>query len=167
MANLFVKKGQLKTVNGGYLVMDNEAETPVYHQEYVALQQEAHYLVNLASKVKDVDFKGKKVTTFAEVVEGVKKELASKARTYVSAPTEVARPITDSLAAEALNWLNFQTQGSKAEKVNKIMQKFNIIAEFETFGLYFTTDKIAKLEKLYSVDEITEAVSILESHLTA
>lgn len=167
MANLFVKKGGLKTVNGGYLVVNNEAETPVFHQEFVSLQQEAHYLVKLASKVKDVDFKGKKATTFAEVVESVKKEMATKARTYVETPKEVERPVTDSLAKEALAWLNYQTAGSKAEKVNKIMQKFNVIAEFEEFGLYFSTDKIVKLDALYSLEEIVKAVEILEPHLTA
>jgi hypothetical protein len=167
MANLFVKNGQLKTVNGGYLVMNNEAETPVFHQEYVALQQEAGYLVSLASKVKDVDFKGKKATTFAEVVDGVRKEMATKARSYVSAPTETAQPLTTQLKDEALAWLNYQTQGTKAEKVNKIMQKFNLIAEFEEFGLYFSTDKIVKLDAIYSLDQIVEAVSVLEPHLTA
>lgn len=169
MANLFVKKGELSVVNGanggGYLVT-GEKQTPVYHPEFVTLQQEAHYLVSLAAKVKGVDFSSKKVTTFAEVVESVKKELASKARTYVTAPTEVKRPVTDSLAAEALSWLSYQKEGSKAEKVNKLMQKFNIIAEQEEFGLYFSDNQIVKLDGLYSLAEITNAISTLEEHLT-
>lgn len=167
MSNIFVKNGELKLVNGGYLVVNDEKNTPVFHQEYVALQQEAHYLVNLASKVKDVDFKGKKATTFAEVVDGVRKEMATKARSYVSTPTETAQPLTNQLKDEALAWLNYQTQGTKAEKVNKIMQKFNVIAEFEEFGLYFSTDKIVKLDAVYSLEQIVEAVSVLEPHLTA
>ncbi len=170
MANLFVKKGELSVVNGanggGYLVT-GEKQTPVYHQEFVTLQQEAHYLVSLAKKVKDVDFTGKKATTFAEVVESVKKELASKARTYVTVPTEVARPTTDLLAKEALSWLNYQKEGSKAEKVNRLMQKFNTIAEQEEFGLYFSDNQIVKLDGLYSLAQITEAVTILEEHLVA
>jgi hypothetical protein len=167
MANLFVKNGGLTTVNGGYLVVNDGKDTPVFHQEFVTLQQEAAYLVTLAEKTKGVDFKGKKATTFAEVVESVRKEMATKARTYVSVPTEVAQPLTNQLKDEALAWLSYQKDGSKAEKVNRIMQKFNVIAEFEEFGLYFNTDKIVKLDALYSLDQITEAVSLLEEHLTA
>jgi hypothetical protein len=169
MANLFVKKGELSVVNGanggGYLVT-GEKQTPVYHAEFVALQQEAHYLVKLAEKVKGVDFSSKKVTTFAEVVESVKKELASKARIYVSAPTEVAQPLTNQLKDEALAWLSFQKEGNKAERVNKLMQKFNVIAEQEEFGLYFSDNQIVKLDGLYSLQQITDAISILEEHLT-
>ncbi len=169
MANLFVKKGELLVVNGanggGYLVT-GEKQTPVYHQEFVALQQEAHYLVKLAEKVKSVDFSSKKTTTFAEVVESVKKELASKARTYVSAPKEVDQPLTTKLKDEALAWLSFQKEENKAERVNKLMQKFNVIAEQEEFGLYFSDNQIVKLDGLYSLQQITDAISVLEEHLT-
>jgi hypothetical protein len=169
MANVFATKKDLTLKNGGYLVLNNEQETPVYHQKFVALQQEAHYLVNLAGKVKNVDFSTKKVTTFAEVVESVKKEMATKTRSYVETPKEVSQPLTLQLKDEALAWLNYQTQGSKSEKVNKIMQKFDLLSEFEEFGLYFSTSEIVKIEgnRLYSIAEILEAVNILEPHLTA
>jgi hypothetical protein len=44
----FLKNNELQLVNGGYLVT---GETPVNHEEYVQLQKEAHYLVNLANTV--------------------------------------------------------------------------------------------------------------------
>lgn len=166
MANLFVKKGQLKTVNGGYLVVNNEAETPVYHQEFVALQQEAHALVKLAEKVKETDFTKKKVVTFEDLRAEVEKELKSKkVVSYVPMPEKVEQPLTTKLKDEAMLWLNFQQNETKAAKINSIMSKFDLINDFCSHGLYFTTDKIVKLEAIYTIEQIVEAVSVLEPHL--
>lgn len=163
----FVTKSQLSLENGGYLTATiEEKQTPVTHPEFVTLQVEAHYLVSLASKVKDADFTVKKTTTFEEIVAGVKADLNNETRVYVKAPEAVDMPVTNSLKNEALLWLKNQSEGTKSEKLNKILQKFNILSEFDEFGLFFT-EGIVKLKKIYSIEEVVSAVKVLEPHLTA
>ncbi len=160
----FLKNNELALVNGGYLVA-TEGQVPVNHEEFVTLQKEAHYLVNLANTVRATDFKVKEVITFESVVKQVTEKLNDEKRTYVTAPEEVKTPTLDKLQKEALAWLGNKEDEGKAEKLNRIMQKFNIIAEFEEFGLYFSTDKIVKLQALYTLEQIVEAVTTLEPHL--
>lgn len=166
MANLFVTKSDLTLKAGSYLVATSQ-ETPVNHEEFVTLQKEAHMLVNLATRVKDTDFTAKKVKTYQDVVNEVTKELHDESKKYVTAPAAVERPLTDQLANEAMNWIKGQEAGTKADKLNRILQRFNILQEFSDFGLYFTTDKIVRLSKIYSIEEVVSAVTILEPFLTA
>jgi hypothetical protein len=152
----------LQLVNGGYLVT---GETPVNHTEYVNLQKEAHYLVNLANTVRATNFEVKEAITFDQVVKKVTLGLNNEKRTYVASPEVVATPTLDKLQKEALSWLGNKENEGKTEKLNRILQKFDIIAEFEEFGLYFSTDKIVKLQALYSLEQIVEAVTTLEPHI--
>lgn len=160
----FLKKGELAVVNGGYLV-EKGTEFPMFHKDFVKLQQEAHYLVNLANTVRATDFEVKEPVTFESVVARVKNKLNDESRQFVGKPEAPARKITDTLAKEALGWMSFKKDESKAEKINRIMQKFNTLAEFEEFGLYFSFDNIVKLKELYSLEQIIEAITTLEPHL--
>jgi hypothetical protein len=47
---------------------------------------------------------------------------------------------------------------SKVEKINQFLQQFNVINEFETFGLFFDQE-IVKLGNIYTMAEITTAVT--------
>lgn len=155
---------ELVVVNAaGYLVDDKD--TPVNHEEFVKLQVEANYLITLAGKVKVADFKGKAPDSYQAIVQQVAKELAEQKRVYVEKPEVIAMPITNQLQAEALKWLENKGGEAKAEKINRIMNRFNLIQDWSDFGIYFTEDKIVKLSKLYSVQDILDAVTILESHL--
>ena len=44
-----------------------------------------------------------------------------------------------------------------SSKINKFLSQFNIVNEFEEFGLFFDQD-IVKLNKIYTIKEITAAV---------
>jgi len=158
----FLKNNELALVNGGYLVA---GETPVNHEEFVTLQKDAHYLVNLANTVRATNFEVKEAITFDQVVKEVTNKLNDEKRIYVTAPEAAKTPTLDKLQKEALAWLGSKQDEGKAEKLNRIMQKFNVIAEFEEFGLYFSTDKIVKLQALYTLEQIVEAVTTLEPHL--
>ena len=158
----FLKNNELELVNGGYLVT---GETPVNHTEFVNLQKEAHYLVNLANTVRATDFQVKEAITFDSVVKQVTLDLNNEKRTYVNAPIAAPTPTLDKLQKEALAWLGNKENEGKTEKLNRIMQKFNVLADFESFGLYFTTDKIVKLQALYSLEQVIEAVTTLEPFL--
>jgi hypothetical protein len=160
----FLKNNELELVNGGYLVA-TEGQVPVNHKEFVQLQKEAHYLVNLANTVRATDFTVKEAITFDSVVKQVTLELNNEKRTYVNAPEAAATPTLDALQKEALAWLGNKENEGKTEKLNRILQKFNVIAEYEEFGLYFSTDKIVKLQALYTLEQIVEAVTTLEAHL--
>ena len=61
------------------------------------------------------------------------------------------------LVDEALAWIDFDKKSSKTEKVNKFLQQFNVINEFEEIGLFFE-DEIVKIDKIYTMKEIIEAV---------
>ena len=160
----FLKNGELELKNGGYLVAGKE-ETPVNHEEFVQLQKEAHYLINLANTVRATDFEVKEAITFDDVVKQVTLKLNDEKRTYVNVPEAEKTPTLDKLQKDALAWLSNKDGERKAEKLNRILQKFNILAEFSEFGLYFSTDKIVKLQALYSLEQVVEAVTTLEPHL--
>lgn len=159
----FLNKETVVVNNAGYLVSKTD-NTPVNHEEFVKIQQEAKYLVSLADKVKVADFKGKTPDNYSAIVQQVAKDLANDQRVYVKKSEKIETPITDSLQKEALAWLNNKGNEAKTEKLNRIMQKYNTLKDFEDFGLYFT-DGIVKLTKIYTIQDILDAVTILEPHL--
>lgn len=161
----FVTKSDLSLKAGKYLI-SGENETPVFNYEFVKIQEEAHYLVNLASKVKDADFTVKTVKSFEQIVNEVKTELNNNKKVYVSGSEEVEMPLTNKLKDEALSWLKSQATNNKSEKLNSILQKYNLLSEFEEFGLYFSEDKIVTLNKIYTMDDIIKAITVLEPHLS-
>ena len=158
----FLTKAELELRNGGYLT--SKEGDAVTHPEFVTLQREAHYLVNLANTVRATNFEVKEAITFDQVVKQVTDKLNDEKRTYVNAPKAEATPTLDKLQKEALAWLGNKKGEEKTEKLNRILQKFNVIAEFEEFGLFFSQG-IVKLKELYSLEQIVEAVTTLEPHL--
>lgn len=166
MSNVFVTKSDLSLKAGKYLVSGTD-ETPVYHEDFVALQVEADMLVSLATKVKDVDFTVKAVKSFDQYVQEVTKEKSASKVSYVDKIETVTTPTVDALKAEALAWITGNSENEKVDKINNLMQKFNLLKEFEDFGLYFSKDKIVTLSKIYTIAEITAAITVLEPNLKA
>jgi len=159
----FLKKTELKVINGGYL--SDSKGNPVSNAEFVKAQQEAEYVITFAEFAKGKDFKGKQADNLNDLVKEVRDFLySSKPVSYVTKPEAVERPVTDSLAKEALSFIDFQEKSSLADKVNNYMQRFNVLHNFEEFGLFFTQD-IVKLNKIYTIKEIKEAVNSVIEHL--
>ena len=156
MNKFFVKNGELALVNGGYMVT-GEKQTPVYNEDFVAVQKHAEWVVTFAEKAKGKDFIGKQADSIADVKAEVLKALSNSAVEYVKAPKEVKRELTDKLQEEALAFIKFHSETSKTEKINKFLQQFNIIQEYQEFGLYFE-ENICKLNKIYTIEEIVKAV---------
>ena len=138
-------------------MVTGEKETPVYNTEFFNAQIHAEWVVTFAEKAKGKDFVGKQADSIEDVKNEVWEALSAKDVKYVSGPTKVKRDLTDKLQAEALAFIKFGDESTKVEKINKFLQQFNIIQEFETFGLYFEED-ISKLDKIYTMEEIIEAV---------
>jgi hypothetical protein len=157
MSKIFVKKGELALINGGYMVT-GEKQTPVFNEDFVFVQRHAEWVVTFAEKAKGKDFVGKRADSIEDVKAEVRKALSSKGIEYVKTPKVVKQDLTDKLQAEALAFIKYQDETSKVTKVNKFLQQFNIVQEFEEFGLYFTED-ICKLNKIYTIEEIVTAVT--------
>lgn len=157
MSKIFVKKDELMLVNGGYLVTGKK-ETPVYNEEFITVQRHAEWVVTFAEKAKGKDFIGKVPDTIEGVREEVRKALSDNEVKYIDTPKEVKQDLIEKLQKEALAFIKFQGEISKTEKINKFLQQFNTIQEFEEFGLYFEED-ICKLNKIYTIEEIVAAVT--------
>lgn len=157
MSKIFVKKEELTLVNGGYVVTGKN-ETPVYNEQFITVQKHAEWVVTFAEKAKGKDFVGKVPDSIESVKEEVRKALSSKGVEYIKAPKKVKQDLTEKLQEEALAFIKYQGESSKTEKINKFLQQFNIIQEFEEFGLYFEED-VCKLNKIYTIEEIVAAVT--------
>jgi len=156
MKKIFVKSAELALVNGGYVVA-GKTQTPVFHEEFIRLQKHAEWVVTFAEKAKGKDFVGKVPDSIEDIKKEVNTALAKSNIEYVPAPKEVKRELTDKLQAEALAFVKYNGEASKTEKINRFLQQFNVIQEFEEFGLYFEED-ICKLNKIYTIKDIVTAV---------
>lgn len=157
MSKKFLKSNEIQLLNGGYL--SDMDKNPIYNKSLVDCLKHAEYVVTFANLAKGKDFKGKK----ADSIEDLKKELndllfSKNVTEFVKKPTSVERPITAQLKEEAMSFLNFHTETEKVDKINKFLQQFNVLKEFEDFGLFFE-DEIVKLNKIYTLQEVVDAVT--------
>ena len=160
---IFLKNGEVQ-LEAGYLTSgDNK---PVFHAAFVEAQQKAHYMITLAARVKDANFKPCKVDNFDTIANEVLASIKTENTSYVYKPVVACSEGTlqTQLKEEAMMWVNCQKENSVAEKINSTMQQFNVLKDFEEAGLYFE-EKVVKLSKLYSVAEVLAAITVLNPHL--
>lgn len=155
MNKVFLKKDQVNLINGGYL--SDTKGNPVFNLDFYNAQKHAEYVVTFAEMAKDKDFNSKEAYSLNKFVEEVKQVLTSKGINYLKVPKKVTGKLTKQLADEALTFMNSLEEASKVEKINKFLQQFNILKEFEEFGLFFEQD-IVKLNKIYTIKEIIQSV---------
>ena len=156
MGKQFLKNGEVVLVNGGYLSTTDGK--PVFNQEFVNAQKHAEYVITFAELAKGKDFVGKKASSLSELEAEVRKALTAKQKTFVSKPTPVEKTLTRQLADEALAFMTFEENSGKVDKINNFLQAFTALDEFQEFGLFFE-DGIVKLNKLYTMAEVTTAVT--------
>lgn len=163
MSKVFKKQGEVQLVNGGYL-SDSE-NNPIHNEEFVQAQVRAHRLVSIANEMKGKTFVTKEATDIHALINEVDKKLNSTSvESFIKVPEVKKGKTTLALEKEALAFIESKDNASLAEKINGKLQEFKIVKEFEDFGLFF--DKgIVKLEKIYSVEEITEAATTVYSVL--
>jgi len=153
----FLKNNELQLINGGYL--SDSQGNPVFNEAFVKAQQHAEYIVTFATLAKGKDFKGKQADTLSSLKAEVQQYINDQRPTvFIEKPKDVKRPVSESLAKEALAFINFQETSNKVDKVNNFLQQFTVLHDFETFGLFFTQG-IVKLNKIYTVAEIKQAVT--------
>lgn len=158
MRKMFIKAGELSLKNGGYLL--NSKDEPVFNERFISVQKHAEWVITFAEKAKGKDFVGKQADSIVDVKAEVLKAISGSDIQYVTAPKGVKRELTEKLQKEALDFINNDKETLKTVKVNKFLQQFNAIKEFEDFGLYFEED-ICKLNKIYTIEEIVEAVTLI------
>lgn len=157
MSKQFLKKSEVKLMNGGYL--SNGKGDPIYNADFVHAQRSAEYIVEFAKAAKGKNFKHEKIDDLANVRAEVMRAIdAKRATSFVDKPKEVKRPTTDKLAEEALAFMKFEEDSSKVDKINEFMQRFTILKDFEEHGLFFESD-IVKLNELYSLEDVINAVT--------
>ena len=157
MNKIFVKKDELSLINGGYLVAGKK-ETPVCNYDFYNAQKHAEWVITFAEKAKGKDFVGKDPDSIESVKNEVAKALFNQTVEYIKHSKQLKQEITEKLQEEALAFIKYQGESSKTKKINDFLQQFNIIQEFEEFGLYFEED-ICKLNKIYTIEEIVKAVT--------
>ena len=167
MNKTFLKVGQVKVENG-YLVKTEGEMVPVFHPEFVDAQLEADFIIKFAEAAKSKDFVGKQ----ADSLEQFQKEFADKYNStqvveHITAPRKPSNKLNKQLAEEALAQINYSEKVSNVNKINKFLQQFNVIRDFEGYvdkngnkvegGLYFI-EEVVRLPKIYTMKEITSAV---------
>lgn len=162
MSKTFLKVKELSLENGGYLTGKGK---PVANAEFHKAQKHAEYVITLAKLAKGKDFKGKKADSIEDLKTLVAKQLAStEVVEFVKSPKKPKRAVTESLKEEALAFIAFEEEGDNAKKINKFLQQFNVINDFENHGLFFDSD-ISKLTKIYTMKDIIAAVTSMIDNL--
>ena len=159
----FLKKEEVSVKNGGYLF--DKDERPISNSYFSGEQSHAEYVITLREKLKGKDLKGKEPVTLHEVQMEVIEELnKNKIINFIPIPENCERPLTDKLKQEALNFIECDTKKERAVKVNKFLQGFKTIKQFEDFGLFFE-EEICTMNRIYTIKEIVEAVEEIIEYL--
>ena len=156
MKKTFLTSEQVAVVKG-YLSASSTEVKPIFNQAFVDAQKHAEYVVTFAEKAKSKDFVGKSADSLLDLANEVKELLASKPTEFIPIPKKVGTPMHEKLKKEALDFHNSMSEISDTTQMNNFLQQFNVINEFETIGLFFEED-IVKLNKIYTMKEIVEAV---------
>lgn len=152
----FLKKDQVKLVNGGYL--SNLSEVPCTNPEFIEAQLHAEYIVTFANLAKGKNFKEQKADSLKDLEQEVSDFLKTKEVEFVKVTKPTKGKLTSQLSEEALKFILDGESGDKAVKINKFLQQFVIIKDFEEFGLFFE-EGIVKLNRIYTMEEIISAVT--------
>ena len=157
MNNQFLKMKDLKLNEANYLVTGKD-ERPVTHSEFVKQQELAHFTVKLAEAVKGKNFKTNKVDSLDAIMTEVRNSISASTKvSYISSPTKPTSSVNEEMVNFALNFAKYEDEKIQAEKLNEIMQQFNKINDLEKIGDFFQ-EGLVKLNKVYSIAEIQEAV---------
>lgn len=154
----FLKISEIQLNSANYLVSKVTGQ-PVTHTEFVGQQKAADYMVKLAAAVRGKNFTPGKVDNLAAIKKQVMDSITkTEAVVYVEGPAQPKSKVQDELVKYALDFAAFQGKKDSIENINKVMNNYNKIKDVETVGEYFT-EGLVKLNKIYTIDEILDAVN--------
>ena len=159
----FLSSEEVVVANGGYLFNTATPKAqPVTNEAFIAAQKKAEFVIKFAEMSKGKSFKDVKGTDLSAFTLSVYNSLQEKDVEYVSVPEPEKGKTQKALAKEALQFITDTEGKTTAIKVNNYLQQFNVLRDFEAHGLFFEQG-VSKLNKIYTVEEITEAVeSVVE-----
>lgn len=152
----FLNRTEVNLINGGYL--SNPDGKPVSNPEFEAAQRQAEYVVTFAEMAKGKTFKATAADSLEDLRAEVSRALAEKDVTYVTPPAKFVGETTNLLKNEALSFIKNTEEIESAAKINKFLQKFNVLNDFEAHGLFFEQG-VVKLNRIYTVEEVKTAVT--------
>ena len=153
--NQFLTQSELSLNKAGYLI--GKKDMPVSNDGYVAAQNKAHFIVSLASAIKGKNFKTGKVDNLQSIIAEVQKSINNTNQVYGTAPVKPTSSVNDEMVKFALDFDKFKGEEAKYSQLQEFMNQFNAINDVESVGSYFQ-EAIVKLNKLYTIAEIMEAV---------
>ncbi len=155
----FLSSKEVVVANGGYLFNTATPKAqPVTNEAFIVAQQAAEFAVTFANMSKGKNFKTVKGVDLSAFTLSVFNSLQEKDAEYVSVPEPKKGKTQVSLANEALKYITDTEGKTTAIKVNAYLQQFNVLRDFEAHGLFFEQG-VSKLNKIYTVEEITKAVT--------
>ncbi|MFT5875739.1 MAG: hypothetical protein ACI8WT_004735 [Clostridium sp.] len=153
----FLNAKELDLINGGYV--SNKEGKPVTNKEFIKLQKKAEWLVVLAAKMKGKNFNGEVAVNINDLMSETTNELNSVViEEFVKMPKAPKDGLAAKLAKEAMDFVGFHKETAVSTHINSKLQEFRVINEFELHGLFFTSG-VSKLNKIYTMAEITAAAT--------
>lgn len=160
----FLKLSDLKLNPAGYLI-NAKTEKPVNHEAFVKQQRAAEFTVKLAEAIKDKNFKCAKIDDFNTIKAEVLKAINEKSiKEFVATPKKPVSKVNEELVKYALDFVAFEEKKADIDKINQLMNEFEVIDAVENVGDYFS-EGLVKLNKIYTIKEILEAVQITTEKL--
>lgn len=155
----FLSSKEVVIANGGYLFNTAKPKAqPVTNEAFVVAQQQAEFVIKFAEMAKGKNFKTVKGEDLSAFTLSVYNSLQEKDVEYVSVPEPKKGKTQTALANEALKYITDTEGQTTAIKVNAYLQQFNVLRDFEAHGLFFEQG-VSKLNKIYTVKEVTQAVT--------
>jgi hypothetical protein len=145
MSKIFVKNGELVLVNGGYVVFGEKA-TPVFNENFIAVQKHAEWVVTFAEKAKGKDFVGKEADSIYSIQLEVQKALSKSDVEYVKSPKKVIGELTDKLQAEALDFCKYHNELSRLKRLTSFCNSLILFKNLKSL-VYTWKNKYVNLIK--------------------
>jgi len=160
----FLTLKDLKLNPAGYLISAT-TNKPVTNTGFIRAQEAAAYACELASAIKDKNFKINQVDDLERIKKEVKELILNKKETtFFELPEKPKSKVNEELVEYALKFVDFQNESDKVNQLNKMMEPFKEINEVETIGDYFV-EGLVKLHKLYTIEDIKKALEITVNKL--
>lgn len=157
MNKVFLTSSEVE-VRKGYLSSNKSADmAPIGHSAFIEAQEEAEFVVTFAKEAKGKDFQGKDPIDLEQFRQSVINKMSKKGKEYVAAPKKPKLDTFNKLQEDAMKMVNFDIEMDKVNQINAYMSRFDVISEFESIGLFFDQE-IVKINKIYTIEEITNAV---------
>jgi hypothetical protein len=156
--NLFLKSNEVSLLPNGQIV-NTETQTPILNYEFISIQLNAERIVLFAQVAKGKNFSPVKVYSKKEILDEI--EILSKAPEvqYVVPPQPLKQPLQEALLKDGMDFVKYHVDLERSKAINEYMKQFEVLSDFENYGLFFVEGHSIKINKIYTIKEVLEAVT--------